>query len=80
MPSFTYICRECHQTIRKILTVTAAAQPQPCPCGGEAERELQAPSTRVVERLDNGIMSRSLERLSEATRIYKEHSKIGKTP
>ncbi|MDE2103612.1 MAG: hypothetical protein KGL39_40615 [Patescibacteria group bacterium] len=40
------------------------------------DRQPKAPSSNVVETLDNGIMVRALERPAEAERLYKEHVQV----
>jgi hypothetical protein len=37
-------------------------------------RDEQPPSVRVVETIDNGIMPKKVERLSEAERLFKERA------
>lgn len=38
-------------------------------------RQWRGPSVRVVERLDNGAMSRPLERPAEAERLHHERNR-----
>jgi hypothetical protein len=45
-----------------------------CPCGGEFQRSGAGPSSQVTERLDNGLMPRSLERLVDAERLHQERA------
>ena len=44
-------------------------------CGGVMERALKAPTTKVVEVIDNGIMGRRVEQLKDVKEILEERSK-----
>jgi hypothetical protein len=44
-------------------------------CGGPLHRAGLGPSTQVVERLDNGLMPRALERLADAERLFEERER-----
>lgn len=76
MPLYNFRCATCKQTTRKLMKVEAyealeSASIQ-CKCGGAAKREMQAASSQTMEVLDNGLVARRVERLSEAERIFKE--------
>jgi len=43
-----------------------------CKCGADMVRVMGVPSTHIMERLDNGIMPRALERYADAERLFKE--------
>jgi hypothetical protein len=43
-----------------------------CPCGYIVQRLTKGPSTSIMERLDNGIMVKPVERYSDAERLFKE--------
>jgi len=46
-----------------------------CPiCKVPMTRESEAPTSRVVEVLDSGLMSRRVERPADAERLYKERA------
>ena len=51
-----------------------------CKCGSEMQREYVPVSTQTMERLDNGFMPRSVERLADAPRLYKEREKQHNEP
>ena len=44
-------------------------------CGGVMERSLKAPTTKVVEVIDNGIMSRRVEQHKDIKEILETRSK-----
>lgn len=76
MPLYYFKCSGCKSEFRKILEPLQAKYHEIfCPCGGKVTRLPKAPTTKVVETLDNGLMPKKLERLSEAERIFKERSK-----
>lgn len=45
-----------------------------CPCGYLMGRAQLGPSASKLETLDNGWMARSVERLSDAERLFKERA------
>jgi hypothetical protein len=51
---------------------TLTEQQKTCKCGKIMKRNPNPPSTHVKERLDNGVMSRALERYSDAERLFQE--------
>ncbi|NBT57368.1 hypothetical protein EBT16_01145 [bacterium] len=77
MPLYHFICKECQKKTRKILDVGASGLVSlqlNCTCGGELNREQSdGPSAQKVETLDNGIMTKKIERLADAERIYYEY-------
>lgn len=46
-------------------------------CDGTMERNATGPSTSQIEVLDNGAMSRKLERYADAERLHKERAANG---
>ena len=73
MPVFHYFCSQCQTETKKFFA--KGVDSLECPfCGSEMEREMNGPSARVVEKLDNGVMSRSVERLADAERLYKDRA------
>lgn len=77
MPLYHYTCPSCRAALRRILNREAAKRDQRCPtCSAVLVRAPSAPSTSVVERLDNGHMPRAVERPAEAERLFRERSKI----
>lgn len=77
MPLFNFKCNSCGKEIRKILKSKEVEQfiGTKCPdCTGSFERAPTGPTTQVMERLDNGVSPRAVERLSEAERLFKERA------
>lgn len=73
MPIFLFVCKEDQTRVRRILRKPPATQP--CPeCGSEMARDTQGPGLSVMETIDNGIMPRPVERLSEAPRLIAERN------
>lgn len=75
MPLYNFVCSKCGTKKRRIFSVEESKKPQPCPqCKADMERDQTGPTRQVMERLDNGLMPRAVERLSEAERLYKERA------
>lgn len=73
MALYYFQCSECKEAQRKILTPEEAKKEWACgKCGGKLERTEKPPTTRITETLDNGAMTRKLERLANATEVYAE--------
>ncbi len=76
MPLFRFVCIECALKAARFLSPTEARLPLPCTqCAGKMKRDVQVPSMQVVERLDNGLMPRAVERLADAERLFKDRAK-----
>lgn len=77
MPIYFYLCPSCGLTIIRVLKKEEPTTP--CDCGADAKRAPKAPTTRITETLDNGIMVRKLERLADAEQIHDDmaHGKKG---
>lgn len=79
MPLYHFVCKTCQKKTRKILDATASqlvSLQLSCDCGGSLEREqVDGPSSQKVETLDNGIMTKKVERLADAERIFDEYRK-----
>lgn len=80
MAMYCYKCSTCGATARFLADPATKQGLVPClaSCGGAMERDQRGPSSRVTEVIDTGGMPRSLERLADAERIYKERAKSGK--
>ena len=76
MPVFHYICFKCNTPpIRKLLSVTQSKEDQLCLiCKEKMKRQPTAPTVQVKEKLDNGAMTKAIERYAEAERLFKERS------
>lgn len=73
MPRYYFKCA-CGETVGVLRQPEKRNVPQKCKCGRQMERDARGPSSRIVETLDNGIMSRRVERLADAERLIKERS------
>lgn len=72
MALFTYRCRSCGASARRI---QAAADPPTCAgCGKKMGRFENPPKAQVKEVLDNGVMSRRVERLADAEELYHDRA------
>ena len=75
MPLYKYSCSSCGAEKARILVVAKAkAHVQICTCGAAMARDAAAPSTQVVERLDNGAMTKVLERPVDAQRLHYDRA------
>ncbi len=74
MPLYHLRCAGCGRTDKK-LTPNPVKDPETtCSCGGVMKRAAKGPATRVMEKLDNGIMPRAVERDSDAERLMAERA------
>ena len=74
MPLYYFECPGCGAKSKKILDHDKANKLYHCSCGHELKRTPRGPSTSVKEVLDNGVMPKSVERYSEAERLYAERA------
>jgi hypothetical protein len=77
MPVFYFECPVCHMPDRMILSPEEGKGDVPCrapDCSGKLKRTRKAPTTRITETLDNGLMARSLERLADAEKIHHDRA------
>lgn len=73
MGLFAFSCPACGRVVRRVLAKAPAAPK--CPdCGNQTARTHQAPTSRNVESLDNGLMVRSLEREVDAEELFRERA------
>jgi hypothetical protein len=80
MPLFNFQCNKCKRTARHIFSVSdsEAYDGSLCfenGCDGRWQRTPTGPTTQVVERLDNTINPRPVERLADIERMKKEPPK-----
>lgn len=73
MALFKWTCPTCKKQVRKLLSERPQAI-QLCPVDGDVLIEDINPSTQVLERLDNGVMVRPLERPRDAVELTKQHA------
>lgn len=71
MPAFNLQCDKCEKQIRKILSKFNGLD---CECGGKYQR-LNKTSSVIKETLDNGVMTRKVERIHNIDDLVKERSK-----
>ena len=74
MPLFYYKCSICKKPGRRICSPEEAEEHPPLCCGVPMVRAPQGPTARVVETLDNGVMTKKLERLADAERLFHERA------
>jgi len=74
MPLYYFRCGSCNAELKKLLPPAEAKAPRTCECGGAFVRAPRPPSNQVVERLDNGFMTKAVERPADAERLYRERA------
>lgn len=76
MPLYHFTCPACQVGVRKVVPVSEAERVR-CPaCGGALKRVPKPPTCTVTETLDNGFMTKRLERPADAERLYKERGAL----
>jgi hypothetical protein len=71
MPLYKYQCQVCGKELRRICDAQEALTPPEC-CSKVAVRTPSGASSRCTEIIDNGIMTKKIERLVDAERLFKE--------
>jgi hypothetical protein len=80
MPLYYFQCSGCQKSLKRLMTpeqykALEPADSVPCKeCGSQAHRTPSAATSQVNEVIDNGFMTRRLERIADAQRIYAERS------
>jgi len=70
MPQYKFICPKCNFKKSKLNKDSLS-----CPkCNETMERNPSGASSQAVERLDNGLMPKAVERIADAERLYKERA------
>ncbi len=77
MALFIFKCPSCG-TVKKKLRAEQGVLT--CSCGIAMERDLKAATSDIKEVLDNGAMSRKVERLANINDIVKKRSEQKKDP
>ena len=72
MPLYYFKCLECNLPEKRLLSVAESKQDRHCKCGGKLKRTPKPPSSQATEILDNGIMTKKIERLVDAERLNRE--------
>lgn len=73
MPMYYYQCEACKKTVRRICSPEQSTDLPKC-CSGAMVRTPKPPTSRSVETLDNGLMVKRIERLTEAERLFHERA------
>ena len=71
MPLYYYQCSLCNKESRRLCTPDESKVPPIC-CKKAMVRSPRPPSQRATEILDNGIMTKRLERLVDAERLFHD--------
>lgn len=77
MPLYNFVCMACGAANRHLMKAADLANAV-ClcdKCGGQMKRSPQPPSAIKKEVLDNGVMTKRVERLADAERLVKERSR-----
>ncbi len=75
MPLFNFECPNCKVLIKRILTVEGSKVGVQCKtCPATLRRVYGAASSQVKEVLDNGIMTKRIERYSDAEELYYDRA------
>lgn len=75
MPLYHFKCTKCETEVKRILEPKQQNEVTCKECGSKLERLASGPSTQVMEKLDNGAMGKSIERLADAQRLFAERSR-----
>lgn len=76
MPKFCFHCDTCDKQVVRIIDASKVPGITCRDCGNPLRRTPQAPSSTVTERLDNGFMTKAVERPADAERLYRERARI----
>lgn len=78
MPVFNLVCKACGQTDRRLCQPALVFNMMlKCRrCGAPLFRDPNPPTTQVKETLDNGLMTRRVERYAEAERLARDNAKV----
>jgi hypothetical protein len=79
MPKYHFRCDGiCGREVVRLIASAKAKEldGRPCQsCAGIMRRAPRPPTAMVVERLDNGLMPRAVERPADAERLYHERAR-----
>lgn len=79
MPLYYFRCPVCHALQRRILEPEEARGPIGCKtegCSGKPKREPRPPSSMLKERVDNGLMPKTLENYVDGQELTKARSTL----
>jgi hypothetical protein len=74
MPLYSWKCKGCGFIGRKLSPKRPGLTPCTA-CGGDNEYMDSSPTSRVIEVMDNGVMTRKVEVLSNISDLMKNRSK-----
>jgi hypothetical protein len=74
MPLYNFVCSASGKRVRRVLPAGDQEKSQSCACGSALKRNAVAPSTQTMEVLDNGLMTRRVERLVNAETMARERA------
>lgn len=76
MPLFYWKCAYCDHSIARICSFIDSKKEHICiKCGLPMIRDYKGINSQSYETLDNGLMSKKVERLADAHRLNDEHIK-----
>ena len=76
MPAYHFICLECERKQTRVFMDKSCVDTAACiSCGGKVKRVATGPSSQIMEKLDNGIMVKAVERLHNAEELFEERAK-----
>jgi hypothetical protein len=75
MALYYFKCNKCNDLSKRFLKSIKLNEYRCLKCNELLVRAPKAPTTVVKETLDNGLMARAVERLSNADEIFKERAK-----
>lgn len=79
MPLYYFKCEGCRTDTRRILKVEEVAGQKCSACSNLLKRDPRPPTSQATETLDSGVMTKRLERLVDAERLYQDrYDKIEK--
>jgi len=77
MPQYKLTCPACKETARRLISVAVFKAGVPCPkCKTVMEREGNVTQAKM-ERLDNGAMTKAVERIADVEEAMAERGKLG---
>lgn len=74
MPSYNLRCSDCGASKTRRFDVPQKFPVDTCACGGPMRRVPRPPTTTVKESLDNGAMTKRVERFKDAERLYRDRA------
>ena len=81
MGAFYFECTDCKKRVMKLLDQLFKTDKFYCPtCKKLLQRcDTSAASFQVKETLDNGLMTKAVERFTDAEQVFDDNSKVGRS-